>query len=387
MSSTHVYNRWPFFSVTWAKQRHGCCRRARASDWCWEKNSVDRHCTEQIWIMCQSGIMEYDSSHSPTDPSLIWGCHPFQIWHDHFSVLNAFVIEDLILRHKCSTRYNLYLFSTDISSFRDKAMDLVLSEWLVTTNSVRDNALLIQLVCVGGWKTSEVSSFSFVFGAAQVCHVLRVVELREQLDVEEEDGDRQEEEEEVVSGERSRKVHHVDDHGWRWNALRTWAMEWSVRQTRRSSFLVMLYFWHTCSHSFSRSYCFHFAISHEVFAVFGGIVFTPPSVTVDCRELSPNLKLYCSKLILRIIPRIPGLMWCVWSSSANSFILRHLFSATSVEHVSELLVSDETVVDTQEVPLFCFSLWAKCHMTNCHMASFPVTVPVGSSFLYVVVMK
>ena len=52
--------------------------------------------------------------------------------------------------------------------------------------------------------------------AAQVCHVLRVEELREQLEVEEEDGDRQEEEEEVESGEvESRRVRHVDDHGWR----------------------------------------------------------------------------------------------------------------------------------------------------------------------------
>ena len=51
---------------------------------------------------------------------------------------------------------------------------------------------------------------------AQVCHVLRVEELREQLEVEEEDGDRQEEEEEVESGEgESKRVRHVDDHGWR----------------------------------------------------------------------------------------------------------------------------------------------------------------------------
>ena len=51
-------------------------------------------------------------------------------------------------------------------------------------------------------------------GAAQVCHVLRVEELREQLEVEEENGDRQEEEEEVESGEvESRRRHHVDDHG------------------------------------------------------------------------------------------------------------------------------------------------------------------------------
>ena len=33
----------------------------------------------------------------------------------------------------------------------------------------------------------------FCSGAAQVCHDLRVVELKEQLEVEEEDGDRQEE--------------------------------------------------------------------------------------------------------------------------------------------------------------------------------------------------
>ena len=51
-------------------------------------------------------------------------------------------------------------------------------------------------------------------GKAQVCHVRRVEELREQLEVEEEDGDRQEEEE-VESGEgESKRVRHVDDHGW-----------------------------------------------------------------------------------------------------------------------------------------------------------------------------
>ena len=43
----------------------------------------------------------------------------------------------------------------------------------------------------------------FCSGAAQVCHDDRVVELREQLEVEEEDGDTQEEEEEVESGEAS----------------------------------------------------------------------------------------------------------------------------------------------------------------------------------------
>ena len=53
-------------------------------------------------------------------------------------------------------------------------------------------------------------------GAAQVCYLLRVEELWEKLEVEEEDGDRQEEEEEVESGEvESKRCAHVDDHGCR----------------------------------------------------------------------------------------------------------------------------------------------------------------------------
>ena len=57
-------------------------------------------------------------------------------------------------------------------------------------------------------------------GAAQVvCHALRVKELRERLEVKEEDGDRQEEEVKVESGEReSKRVRHVDDHGWRYES-------------------------------------------------------------------------------------------------------------------------------------------------------------------------
>ena len=46
----------------------------------------------------------------------------------------------------------------------------------------------------------------FCSGAAQVCHDDRVVELKEQLEVEEEDGDRQEEKEEV---EREKRVQEV----------------------------------------------------------------------------------------------------------------------------------------------------------------------------------
>ena len=48
----------------------------------------------------------------------------------------------------------------------------------------------------------------FCSGAAQVCHDDRVVELKEQLEVEEEDGDRQEEEEEIKGEVESRRVRH-----------------------------------------------------------------------------------------------------------------------------------------------------------------------------------
>ena len=62
----------------------------------------------------------------------------------------------------------------------------------------------------------------FCSGAAQVCHDDRVVELKEQLEVEEEDGDRQEEKVEEKGEVESKRVRHVDDHGWRYeNALRT----------------------------------------------------------------------------------------------------------------------------------------------------------------------
>ena len=58
--------------------------------------------------------------------------------------------------------------------------------------------------CVRGEGVQGVLTL-FCSGAAQVCHDLRVVELREQLEVEEEDGDRQEEKEEVESGEASQR--------------------------------------------------------------------------------------------------------------------------------------------------------------------------------------
>ena len=65
----------------------------------------------------------------------------------------------------------------------------------------------------------------FCSGAAQVvCHALRVEELREQLEVDEEDGDRQEEEEEVESGEANQRECAMDGMEMTVNALRSRAM-------------------------------------------------------------------------------------------------------------------------------------------------------------------
>ena len=67
------------------------------------------------------------------------------------------------------------------------------------------------------WSGEDVQGVLTLFcsGAAQVvCHALRVEELSEQLEVEEEDGDKQEEEVEVESGEvESRRCAHDDDRG------------------------------------------------------------------------------------------------------------------------------------------------------------------------------
>ena len=64
----------------------------------------------------------------------------------------------------------------------------------------------------------------------------------------------------------------------------------------------------------------------------------------------------------------------------------YFFSATDVKHVlAELLVSDEPVVDTHEVLLLAFLLERIRDVVLVIPWLFPVTVPVVSSFLYVVV--
>ena len=69
-------------------------------------------------------------------------------------------------------------------------------QWLAHSSFVLD------LACERGEGVQGVLTL-FCSGAAQVCHDDRVVELKEQLEVEEEDGDRQEEKVEV---EREKRV-------------------------------------------------------------------------------------------------------------------------------------------------------------------------------------
>ena len=68
------------------------------------------------------------------------------------------------------------------------------------------------------WEVKEFQGVLTLFcsGSAQVVyHALRVVELSEQLEVEEEDGDRQEEEVEEKGEVESRRYTHEYDRGWK----------------------------------------------------------------------------------------------------------------------------------------------------------------------------
>ena len=77
----------------------------------------------------------------------------------------------------------------------------------------RNKAICTSCFCVGGVGVQGVLTL-FCSGTAQACHDDRAVELKEQLEVEEEDGDRQEEKEEIESGEvESKRCAHVDDRG------------------------------------------------------------------------------------------------------------------------------------------------------------------------------
>ena len=76
----------------------------------------------------------------------------------------------------------------------------------------------------------------------------------------------------------------------------------------------------------------------------------------------------------------------VWSSFAHLSISRHFFIAANVNHVlAELLITDEPVVNTQEISLLAFLLERIRGEVLVIPWLFPVTVPVGSPFLYVVI--
>ena len=76
----------------------------------------------------------------------------------------------------------------------------------------------------------------------------------------------------------------------------------------------------------------------------------------------------------------------MWSSRQFVHLATHFFSATGVKHVlAELLVSVEPVVDTQKVPLFALLLERIGDVVLAVPWLLPVTVPVESPFLYVVI--
>ena len=64
----------------------------------------------------------------------------------------------------------------------------------------------------------------------------------------------------------------------------------------------------------------------------------------------------------------------------------HFFSATDVKHIpAEFLVADEPVVDTQVELLLAFLLERVRDEVLVIPWLLPITVPVGSPFLYVVI--
>ena len=69
-----------------------------------------------------------------------------------------------------------------------------------------------------------------------------------------------------------------------------------------------------------------------------------------------------------------------------AYLSTHFFRATGVKHVlAEILVSDESVVDTQVEQLLAFLLERVRDVVLVIPWLLPVSVPVGSPFLYVVV--
>ena len=83
-----------------------------------------------------------------------------------------------------------------------------------------------------------------------------------------------------------------------------------------------------------------------------------------------------------------GVMWCVWSSFANLSTLTTYFSSlrpTSIMFLRNFSIADEPVVNTQEELLLAFLLERVRGEVLVIPWLLPVTVPVGSPFLDVVV--
>ena len=87
-----------------------------------------------------------------------------------------------------------------------------------------------------------------------------------------------------------------------------------------------------------------------------------------------------SHQLLRYTLISSAVMWCVWSSFAN------LSSISRITlFLAEHLVADEPVVDTQEILLLAFLLERIRDEVLVIPWLLPVTVPVGSPFLFLVI--
>ena len=108
------------------------------------------------------------------------------------------------------TKRSARVFSSSVLGF-SRLPNITTSAKDVSSLSGRD-FIAASFDCGRGERVQGVLTL-FCSGAAQVCHDPRVEDLREQLEVEEEDGDRQEEEVEEKGEVESRRTHHGDDRG------------------------------------------------------------------------------------------------------------------------------------------------------------------------------
>ena len=93
-----------------------------------------------------------------------------------------------------------------------------------------------------------------------------------------------------------------------------------------------------------------------------------------------------SHQLLRYTLISSAVMWCVWSSFANLSISRQSSSERPTSNIFlRNFIADEPVVDTQEAPLLAFLLERVRDEVLVIPWLLPITVPVGSPVLHIVI--